>query len=251
MTNKEEKVTGLNLLVVEDDPTLRVLLGKIFEKHGNTVEFADTAKTGEEIATQKQFDIIILDLRLPDGNGYDVCASIREKGVETPVLVLSAEHETDVKVKVLKVGADDYLTKPFEIDELLARLEVLNRRSKQGGERKIRCGELEIDLLERETIINGSEVQLTNSEFDLLVYFAKNRGRVLSQDELAKNVWENDFDTQTNYINVYISYLRKKMREHTDYPYIETIRKKGFKFDYETVNGTEKKSDKKQEKAEK
>ncbi len=239
MTTTEEKVKGLNLLVVEDDPTLRVLLGKIFEKHGNTVEFADTAAKGEKIAKQKQFDIIILDLRLPDGNGYDVCANIREEGIETPVLVLSAEHETDVKVKVLKVGADDYLTKPFEIDELLARLEVLNRRSQKEGERKIRCGELEIDLLERKTMINGSEVQLTNSEFDLLVYFAKNRGRILSQDELARNVWENDFDTQTNYINVYISYLRKKMRDHTDYQYIETIRKKGFKFDYVSENGSE------------
>lgn len=88
-------------------------------------------------------------------------------------------------------------------------------------------------------MINGSEVQLTNSEFDLLVYFAKNRGRILSQDELARNVWENDFDTQTNYINVYISYLRKKMRDHTDYQYIETIRKKGFKFDYVSENGSE------------
>lgn len=240
MTNTtENKVTGLNLLVVEDDPTLRVLLGKIFEKHGNKVKFADTAAGGEKKATEDQFDIIILDLRLPDGNGYDVCEKIREKGVETPVLVLSAEHETDVKVKLLKVGADDYLTKPFEIDELLARLEVLNRRNQKDAERKIRCGELEIDLLERQTLINGSEVKLTNSEFDLLVYFARNRGRVLSQDELAKNVWENDFDTQTNYINVYISYLRKKMREYTDYPYIETIRKKGFKFDYVSNNGEE------------
>ena len=221
----------MNVLVVEDDPTVRTLVKAILQHKGNGVDIAETAEDGEKLALQNDYDMIILDLRLPDGNGYDVCESIREKGITTPVLVLSAEHETNVKVKVLNVGADDYLTKPFNSDELLARIDAISRRSNAGDfEKELKCGELQVDLINRDMLVSGNSVALTNNEFNLLVYFMKNKNKVISQEELAENVWDIHFDTQTNYINVYISYLRKKIREHTENEYIETVRKKGFVF---------------------
>jgi len=221
------KLDDLKILVIEDDPTVRLLVKKALEHHGGTISEAGTAEDGRNMAMERRYDMIVLDLRLPDGNGHDVCENIREKGVKTPVLILSADHETDVKVKNLNAGADDYLTKPFSIEELLARIEAIRRRSGT-EERELTCNELTIDVFERTMNINGVEVDLTNSEFGLLAYLVKNKGRVVSQDELAKNVWGIGFNTQTNYINVYVSYLRKKMRKHTDFEYIRTVRKKGF-----------------------
>ncbi|WP_234571858.1 response regulator transcription factor [Rhodohalobacter sp. 614A] len=225
-----EKLEGLKILVVEDDPTVRLLVRKALENHGATISEADSAKNGETKALQNEYDMIVLDLRLPDGTGYDVCVNLRDQNVTTPILVLSAEQETNMKVKVLNVGADDYLTKPFSVEELLARIEAIMRRSiSQGTESELECYEMKIDLIKRKMIINDAEVDLTNSEFNLLVYLVRNRGRTVSQEELAKNVWGIGFNTQTNYINVYISYLRKKIRKHSDFEYIRTIRKKGFK----------------------
>ncbi len=220
----------MNILVVEDDPSVRTLVKAVLEHNGNTVKTEDTAATGEAAAVDGQFDMIILDLGLPDGDGYEVCKNIRDKNVATPVLILSGEQETDVKVKCLKVGADDYLTKPFNTEELIARMEAIQRRTESGGDQLLTCGELKVDLLRREFSINNEKVQLTNNEFNLLVYFLKNKNKIITQEELAEKVWDIHFDTQTNYINVYISYLRKKIREHSEVDYIETIRKKGFTF---------------------
>jgi DNA-binding response OmpR family regulator len=220
----------MNILVIEDDPSVRTLVKAVLEHNGNSVSTADNATDGESHAINNDYDMIILDLGLPDGNGYEVCKNIRDQNVETPVLILSGEQETDVKVKMLKVGADDYLTKPFNTEELIARMTAIKRRTESGGEQQISCGELKVNLLKREFTINKEPVQLTNNEFNLLVYFMKNRNRVITQEELAEKVWDIHFDTQTNYINVYISYLRKKIREHTEEDYIETIRKKGFAF---------------------
>jgi DNA-binding response OmpR family regulator len=220
----------MDILVIEDDPSVRTLVKAVLEHNGNKVTTADTAKEGERNAIEDDFDMIILDLGLPDGDGYEVCKNIRGKSIETPVLILSGEQETNVKVKMLKVGADDYLTKPFNTEELLARMDAIKRRSEKGGDQMMTCGELKVNLLQREFFVNGERVQLTNNEFNLLVYFLKNRNRIITQEELAEKVWDIHFDTQTNYINVYISYLRKKIREHTDVDYIETIRKKGFSF---------------------
>ncbi|HCD51332.1 MAG TPA: DNA-binding response regulator [Balneolaceae bacterium] len=220
----------MNILVVEDDPSVRTLVKAVLEHNGNSVNTEDTAASGEASAVEGDFDMIILDLGLPDGDGYEVCKNIRDKNVATPVLILSGEQETDVKVKCLKVGADDYLTKPFNTEELIARMEAIQRRTESTGDQVLACGELKVDLLKREFSINNEKVQLTNNEFNLLVYFLKNKNKIITQEELAEKVWDIHFDTQTNYINVYISYLRKKIREYSDVDYIETIRKKGFTF---------------------
>ncbi|MEX1011392.1 MAG: response regulator transcription factor [Balneolaceae bacterium] len=228
MTEMNEEANGMDILVVEDDPTVRTLVKAVLEHRGNNVHLADTAERGRHMVEEREYDMIILDLRLPDGNGFDICSEIRKADITTPVLFLSAEHETDVKIKCLKVGADDYITKPFDSEELLARIEAIRRRSDLSGEKELVCGNLKLDLIERDMVINGSSVSLTNNEFNLLAYLMRNRNRVISQDELAKNVWDIHFDTQTNYINVYISYLRKKIRDHSEEEYIETIRRKGF-----------------------
>lgn len=220
----------MNILVVEDDPSVRTLVKAVLEHNGNEVSTAETAADGQSKAIENAYDMIVLDLGLPDGDGYEVCKNIRDENVATPVLILSGEQETDVKVKCLKVGADDYLTKPFNTEELIARMEAIKRRTAASGDQTLMCGELKVDLLNREFMINTEKVQLTNNEFNLLVYFLKNRNRVITQEELAEKVWDIHFDTQTNYINVYISYLRKKIREHTENDYIETVRKKGFTF---------------------
>ena len=219
----------MHVLVIEDDSSVRTLVRAVLEKNGNDVDQAANAVNGEDLALKNRYDIIILDLGLPDGDGFEICKNIRDHEITTPVLILSAEQETDVKVKCLKVGADDYLTKPFNPDELMARVEAITRRSVDTvGEQVIACGDLEVKLLEREFRVNGTRVDLTNNEFNLLVYMMKNRNRIINQEEIAEKVWDIHFDTQTNYINVYISYLRKKIRNHTENDYIETVRKKGF-----------------------
>lgn len=221
----------LKVLVVEDHPTVQTLVKAVLEKNGNQVTVAGNAVEGERMALDNNYDMIVLDLRLPDGNGYDICSNIRTNEVTTPVLFLSAEHETDVKIRCLKVGGDDYLTKPFNSEELLARIEaILRRSSAPSSEIELSCDGVKTDLVNRKAYVNGEKIQLTNNEFNLLVYFLRNRNRVVSQEELAKKVWDIHFDTQTNYINVYISYLRKKMREKSEKEYIETVRKKGFIF---------------------
>lgn len=219
----------MDALVIEDDASVLTLVRTVLEKNESTVQQAQTAAEGEDLAFNNEFDIIILDLGLPDGDGFEICKKIRDHEITTPVLILSAEHETDVKVKCLKVGADDYLTKPFNTEELLARIEAITRRSgESGGDKVLTCGELEVKMLDREFRVDGNKVDLTNNEFNLLVYLMKNKNKIINQEEIAENVWDIHFDTQTNYINVYISYLRKKIRDHTETDYIETVRKKGF-----------------------
>lgn len=219
----------MNVLVIEDDPSVRTLVKAVLEKNEHEVDIADTAESGEQHAVGNSYDIIILDLGLPDGDGFDLAKDIRDQEITTPILVLSAEQETDVKIKCLRVGADDYLTKPFNTEELMARIEAISRRSTEmNGDRILSCGELEVNMLEREFRVNDTKVDLTNNEFNLLVYLMKHKNKIVTQEEIAENVWDIHFDTQTNYINVYISYLRKKIRSHSENEYIDTVRKKGF-----------------------
>lgn len=219
----------MNVLVIEDDPSVRTLVKSVLEKNEYSVDIAETAESGEEHAVDNHYDIIILDLGLPDGDGFDLCKSMRDQEITTPVLILSAEKETDVKIKCLRVGADDYITKPFDTEELLARIEAVSRRSGEvNGNRVLECGELQVDMLERQFTVNDTQVDLTNNEYNLLVYLLKKKNQIVTQEEIAENVWDIHFDTQTNYINVYISYLRKKIRSHSEKEYIDTVRKKGF-----------------------
>ncbi len=220
----------MNILVIEDDRIVRTLVKHVLEKEGHEVSIAERGETGEDMALNEDFDIIILDLGLPDKSGLEVCKVLREHNRSTPILILSAYQNTDTKVTGLNTGADDYLTKPFDNKELLARIDAINRRSQKSGESNntYECGELKIDLVNREFYVKDTKVLLTNNEFNLMAYFLKNPNRILDKDELTNNVWDINFDTNTNFLNVYISYLRKKIEDITPVNYIQTIRKKGF-----------------------
>lgn len=206
------------------------MVQRVLQKNNYTVSVAVEAEEGERLADTQAFDCIILDLALPDKNGLEVCKDLRDRGNRTPILILSARKNIDTKVSGLHSGADDYLTKPFDNKELLARIEAITRRSQQSHENSeiLTCGELRINLLKREFTVGGKTVWLTNNEFNLMAYFLQNVDRVVDKEELADKVWGITFDTQTNFINVYVSYLRKKINEISPKEYIHTVRKRGF-----------------------
>lgn len=220
----------MKVLVIEDDEVVRTLLTRVLQKHEYTVSAVADAQEGERMATGGAFDCIILDLALPDKNGLEVCRDLRAGGVKTPILILSARKNIDTKVSGLHNGADDYLTKPFDNKELIARIEAITRRSRESAEMSevLHCGELAVNLLKREFTVDGKPVWLTNNEFNLMAYFLHNVDRVIDKEELADKVWGIKFDTQTNFINVYVSYLRKKINDVSPKEYIQTVRKRGF-----------------------
>ena len=221
---------SMRVLVVEDDKVVGSLVEKILEKRGFAVDLVATGSLGEELAINGSYDCIVLDLGLPDVDGLEICRNLREKQVDTPLLILSAYDAINIKVSGLDFGADDYLTKPFDNSELIARVEALTRRYHSGKTKEVlTCGELEMNLITRKFYVNGKEIELTNNEFDLMAYFLKNQEKVISINELAENVWDIGFDTRTNYVNVYLSYIRKKIRPYTKKKYFKTIRKQGFK----------------------
>lgn len=195
---------------------------------------AAEAETGEKLAVKQEFDCIILDLALPDKNGLEVCASLRKQNIKTPILILSARKNIDTKVMGLTQGADDYLTKPFDNQELIARIHAITRRTREHSDsgasssETLSSGELNLNLIKREFTINGTTVWLTNNEINLLTYLMRNVDKVVEKEELADKVWGIKFDTQTNFINVYVSYLRTKINEVTHKEYIQTVRKRGY-----------------------
>ncbi len=221
----------MKVLIVEDEGTIQTLIKALVEKNGHTASAANTVASAQEILDKERFNAIILDLGLPDGNGFDLCKSAREKDITAPILILSGESDTDVKIKCLNAGADDYLTKPFDSSELIARLDAVTRRSTgRGNKSVISSGGLKLNKINRVLTVNGEDIRLTNNELDLLSYLMEREGTVISQDEISKNIWGIDFHTPSNFVNVYISYLRKKIREHSNHEYIKTIRSEGFIF---------------------
>lgn len=220
----------MKVLLIEDDEIIGNLVKQILQRKEYEPVLVNSGVEGEKKALTESFDCIVLDLGLPDKDGLEICKNIRVKGIQTPLLILSAYDTVDTKVDGLSFGADDYLTKPFDSKELVARIQALVRRRELGKTKDtFSCGELEINLLERKFTVNGNEVYLTNNEFDLMAYFLKNQERTLSLNELAEHVWDISFDTKTNYINVYLSYIRKKIKPYTSKKYFVTMRKQGFK----------------------
>src|SRR5690625_536374 len=169
-----QRVENMYILMAEDAPTARLLVRKALEYHGGTITEASTVAEGTKLSRDANHDMIILDVRLPDGNGYEICNSLRKDGIKTPILILSADQDVDIKVKNLNAGADDYLTKPFSIEELLARINAIKRRIDTTEETEYNCGQDEIVLIGRVLRVVGNRVELTNSEFNLLAYLVKN-----------------------------------------------------------------------------
>lgn len=223
-----------NVLFVEDEEALRMTVGDRLRSEGYAVECAANGNEGYEKATQLPFDLIILDVMLPKKSGFDVCQDIRKAGLITPILMLTARGQTTDKVNGLKIGADDYVTKPFNLQELMARVEALLRRAPirpavQSG--IFEFGSIHVDLLGTEATRDGKSVNLSAREFQLLRYFIEHRGATLSRDDLLKQVWGYSADMYTRTVDVHIASLRQKLEDDPKQPqFILTVQGLGYKF---------------------
>jgi DNA-binding response OmpR family regulator len=214
----------MKILVIEDEPQVVDFLRKGLTEKGYEIEFAFDGQTGERLALKGDFDLVILDVVLPYINGYELCKRIRAKGLSIPVLMLTALSATSDKVSGFDAGADDYLIKPFEFDELLARIKALARRSSGMIEtsKVIKIADLILNLNMRSAIRNDKNIELTGKEFELLELLMRSAGRVISRAEIAEKIWDIRFDTGTNVVDVYISILRKKIDRDFDQKLIHT-----------------------------
>ena len=203
----------MKILLIEDEPQVVEFLKKGLTEKGYETEVAYDGHMGERLASKGDFGLIILDVILPNINGYDLCKRIREKGLQVPVLMLTALGTTDDKVSGFDAGADDYLVKPFEFEELLARIKALTKRSSGliQTSKVIKIADLSLDFNKKSATRRDKNIDLTGKEFELLEFLMKNKGRVLSRVEIAEKVWDITFDTGTNVVDVYISILRKKI----------------------------------------
>ncbi len=215
----------MKLLVVEDEERVASFLHKGLRAHGYDVEWAQNGQDALRRLTDPGISLVILDLGLPDLDGLDVLAGLRDAGSAVPVLVLSARGRVDDRVTGLNLGADDYLGKPFAFEELLARVRAQLRPRAAGSPGVLQAGRISIDPLRREVTIDGRAVSLSAREFALLKAFAGHPGQVLSRQELLSMAWGMDFDPHTNLVDVYVGYLRRKLGE----PVIETIRRAGYR----------------------
>jgi two-component system OmpR family response regulator len=218
----------MKILLVEDEPTVAQSIQNGLSENGHDVEHADNGKAGLSLALSKQYDVIILDRMLPQMDGIEVLSNFREQGVNTPTLILSAKNKVEDKVKGLRAGADDYLTKPFAFEELLARIEILCSRNTPKNNTNLTLGELDLDLINRKVTREGKIIDLQSKEFKLLEYLMHNPGKIVTRTMLLEKVWEYNFDPQTNVIDVHISRLRNKIDKGFPYPMIETIRGAGY-----------------------
>lgn len=217
----------MKVLIIEDEKLIADSIKRGLEQEGYNVQVSYNGEDGLEIALYEQFDVIILDLMLPKINGFDICKNLRSKDIFTPILILSARSEIDDKVKGLSIGADDYLTKPFNFEELLARIKALVRRPKTQLKQIIKCGDLIINTDLMEVTKNNNKLDLSKKEYLLLEYLVKNKNTILSKNKIIENVWEYDSNILPNTIEQYINYLRKKLNNKK---IIKTIRGFGYKF---------------------
>lgn len=201
------------ILIVEDEPKVASFVKNGLEEYGFFCEIATNGLSGERIFFAGNFDLVILDINIPYINGIELCREIRIRNQNIPILMLTALGTTEDKLSGFDSGADDYLVKPFEFRELLARIRSLLKRSSvaENGGNILTFLDLEVDLNTYEVTRNGEKIDLTQKEFTLLVFFLRNKGKVLSRMDIAENVWGINFDTGTNIIDVYVNFLRKKI----------------------------------------
>ncbi|ACL60325.1 response regulator transcription factor [Methylobacterium nodulans] len=220
----------MRLLIIEDDREAASYLSKAFREAGHVADLAADGLDGYALAREGDYDVLVVDRMLPKLDGLSLIRSLREQGVETPVLILSALGQVDDRVKGLRAGGDDYLPKPYAFSELLARIEVLARRRGGGaGEpTAYRVGDLELDRLSHRVTRGGQEIVLQPREFRLLEYLMRHAGQVVTRTMLLEHVWDYHFDPQTNVIDVHVSRLRAKVDKGFERPMIHTVRGAGY-----------------------
>ncbi len=218
----------MRILIVEDNPKMAGVIRQGLVENGYAVDTADGGHQGEEMAAAAAYDAVILDVMLPDQDGLHVCRNLRRRGVSTPIMILTALSTTGDKVQGLDAGADDYLTKPFEFDELLARLRALLRRGEAREASRLTFADVELDLVRRTVTRAGQAIKLTTKEFALLEYLLRNAGRVVTRTQIGEHVWDMNFDTDSNVIDVYVSMLRRKIDKGFSRRLIHTVIGAGY-----------------------
>lgn len=220
----------MKVLVVEDEPKVASFLKQGLEEQAFAVTIAYDGFFGKKMALDNYYDVIVLDLLIPYINGIDLCKQLRAEGLKAPIMMLTALGSTDDKVLGLEAGADDYLVKPFEFRELVARLRALSNRYTDNlqDQKVLKLADLELDLYKKVVRRGGKSIDLTAKEFSLLEYLLRNKNRVISRAEIAEKVWDVNFDTGTNIIDVYINFLRKKVDKEFSLKLIYTMVGMGY-----------------------
>jgi two-component system alkaline phosphatase synthesis response regulator PhoP len=222
------------ILLIEDEPGLVITVSDLLAAEGHEVESAADGDAGLAKASAGNFDLVILDVMLPKKTGFDVCRELRQKGVDTAILMLTAKTQVVDRVVGLKLGADDYLTKPFDPAELLARVEALLRRVQKENRIPVQTfqfGDVEVDFERADVRKDGKPVPLASKELQLLRYLVDNRERVVPREEILQKVWEYNADVSSRTIDVHVAWLRQKLEDNPQIPkHIQTIRGKGYRF---------------------
>ena len=219
----------MKLLLVEDDERLSGFIKRGLTEEGHTVVVRDNGVDAEDQIFFEEYDVAILDIMLPGQSGFEVLRHARAAGITVPVLMLTARDGVADRVRGLDAGADDYLTKPFAFEELLARLRALERRGAGRTANVIQCGPLSLDLARRSATCQGAEISLTHTEYALLEYLCRNAGRLLSRAQIEQQVWGDEYERDSNVVEVYINYLRKKLTACRAAGLIETVRGSGYR----------------------
>ena len=219
----------MRILVVEDEPKMASLLKRGLQEENYAVDVAATAEDALWMGTEYVYDAVILDVMLPDGNGFDILRRLREEKRWAPVIMLTAKDSVTDRVAGLDGGADDYLTKPFSFEELLARIRSLLRRGTRERPAILSAGQLELDPAARKVSVRGVSVELTSREFTLLEYFMRHPDEVLNRTRIREHVWDDSFDGDSNVVDVYVRYLREKIDRTFKLDMIETVRGAGYR----------------------
>ncbi len=218
----------MRILAVEDEPAILRMLERGLTASGHHVLTAENGEDGIVLATEEGIDLVLLDISLPGFIGHEVLSRVRARRPALPVLMLTARDDVDNKVRALNAGADDYLTKPFSFEELLARIRALTRRADQSSSTTLEVGDVRLDLLGRRAWRGERPMELSNREFTLLEYLLRNSGQVLSRTQILFGVWEYDADPSSNVVDVYVRYLRRKLGDPSP---ITTVRGAGYRYD--------------------
>jgi DNA-binding response OmpR family regulator len=218
----------MRLLIVEDEAKIAGFIKRGLKEEGYAVDVAADGEEGYFLASTQDYDLIILDIKLPKMDGLSLCLRLREEKKTVPILMLTVKDSVKDKVAGLNAGADDYLTKPFAFEEFLARCRSLLRKREVIAETKLQAGDLVLDLLNHKVTRAGEEIKLTPREFSLLEYLLRHRGTIVTRTMIAEHVWDLNFDPFTNVIDVYINYLRNKIDSGHSRPLIQTVRGRGY-----------------------